>query len=115
MDSHPVPLPRDYEYPDSPGCKPGSRVMYDWEWAMRWAEHCYWFPRRDCPSWAPSGICQRIFRPIPPEADEPETDLSQVFCACCHRDLKAHSTITLWQCYAILSDVRYYQRTRPAR
>ena len=51
-------------------CRPGSEAMTDIDWLVTFfSERCYFYPGRDCPGWAPDGMCSRIEKQIPPESN----------------------------------------------
>ena len=39
-------------------------------WLARFDGRCYFYPGRDCPGWHAGGICSRIRKRIPDDAEE---------------------------------------------
>lgn len=43
-------------------------------WLERFPGRCHFYPGRDCPGWEPGGICTRIFKQIPLDAEPDASD-----------------------------------------
>jgi hypothetical protein len=50
-------------------CKTDSEIMRNVDWRITFPYRCYFYPGRDCPGWDGGGICGRIGRRVPLDAE----------------------------------------------